>query len=108
MYVCVCMYTYAWMNVCMCVCICMYSSGSRGVGGLTPPSEVFFLACQYMKIPTDLDPNPPPLEEFWPRTPLKEFLDPPLMYVCICMIGCIVCTRMYVHVYMCMCVISHA
>ena len=33
-----------------------------------------------MKIPTDLDPKPPPLEEFWPRTPhpLKEFLDPPL------------------------------
>ena len=36
-------------------------------------------ACQYMKIPTDLDPKPP-FEEFWPRTPppLKEFLDPPL------------------------------
>ena len=34
-----------------------------------------------MKIPTDLDPNPP-FEEFWPRTPpppVKEFLDPPLV-----------------------------
>ena len=32
-----------------------------------------------MKIPVDLDPNPP-LEEFRPRTPppLEEFLDPPL------------------------------
>ena len=43
-----------------------------GVRGVKPPSEgvsSFFLACQYMKIPTDLDPNPPPFEEFWPRTP---------------------------------------
>ena len=48
------------------------SSGSRrggGLGGLNPPSEFFFLACQYMKIPTDLDPKPP-FEEFWRRTPL--------------------------------------
>ena len=33
-----------------------------------------------MKIPVDLDPNPP-LEEFRPRTPLEEFLDPPLLCV---------------------------
>ena len=33
-----------------------------------------------MKIPADLDPNPPPLEEFRPRTPPppEKFLDPPL------------------------------
>ena len=48
------------------------------VGGLTPPpSEVLFLACQYMymKIPADLDSTPP--EEFRPRTP-PPFLGPPL------------------------------
>ena len=61
--------------------------GGGGLGGLNPPSEVFFkiFACQYMKIPTDLDlPPPPPFEEFWPRTPpppLKEFLDPPLPFI---------------------------
>ena len=44
------------------------SSGSRG----------FFLACQYMKIPTDLDPKPP-LRRILAQNPaLKEFLDPPL------------------------------
>ena len=32
-----------------------------GVGGLPPPPQsFFFFACQYMKIPADLDPNPPP------------------------------------------------
>ena len=29
-----------------------------GLGGLTP-SQMFFFACQHMKIPADLDPNPP-------------------------------------------------
>ena len=57
-----------------------------GSGGLTPPQRFFFFACQYMKIPTDLDPNGP--GEFlrtWriPRTYGNsygpgEFLDPPL------------------------------
>ena len=32
--------------------------GGRGV---KPPPSVFF-ACQYMKIPANLDPNPPPLK----------------------------------------------
>ena len=35
-----------------------------------------------MKIPADLDPKPPPLEEFRPRTPApppEEFLDPPMI-----------------------------
>ena len=62
------------------------SSGSRGGGGLgglpPPPSEVlflFFFACQYMKIPTNLDPNPPPFRRILAQNPpLKEFLDPPL------------------------------
>ena len=48
------------------------SGGSWGVGGLnTHTPEVFLLlACQYMKIPADLDPTPPPpFEEFRPRTP---------------------------------------
>ena len=54
-----------------------------GGRGFKPPFRgfLFFFACQHMKIPTDLDPTPPPFEEFWPRTPpppLKEFLDPPL------------------------------
>ena len=43
-----------------------------GVGGLTPPppSEVFFFfACQYMKIPADLDPNPPPPKNSGPEPP---------------------------------------
>ena len=40
------------------------SSGSRGGGrGFNPPPLqrlfLFFFACQYMKIPTDLDPKPP-------------------------------------------------
>ena len=41
----------------------------------------FFLACQYMKIPADLDP-PPPLEEFRPNLPPppEEFLGPPLTH----------------------------
>ena len=39
-----------------------------GVRGFKPPSELFFFACQYMKIPKDLDPKPP----------LEEFLGPPL------------------------------
>ena len=43
--------------------------GVRGFN-LPPPECVF--ACQYMKIPADLDPNPPPLE---------DFLDPPLTCV---------------------------
>ena len=69
------------------------SSGSRGgggLGGLTPPPfrGVFVVACQYMKIPTDLDPNPPPpplrrilAQNTPPPPPVKEFLDPPL-YTC--------------------------
>ena len=70
--------------------VALFSSGSRGgggLGGLTPPFRGCFLcffACQYIKIPTDLDPNPPPFEEFWPRTPpppFKEFLDPPLLFI---------------------------
>ena len=47
---------------CVCVCVCVWG------GGLHPPQSVFF-ACQYMKIPADLDPTPP----------LEEFLDPPLI-----------------------------
>ena len=74
MYVCVCVRAcmYVCMYVCMCVracmhaCmyVCMYVSVADpeggGVRGLKPPFRVFFffLACQYMKIPTD--PNPPP------------------------------------------------
>ena len=55
------------------------SGGSGGGGrGFKAPSEVVFFACQYMKIPADLDPTP--LEEFRSRTspPPEEFLDPPL------------------------------
>ena len=33
------------------------SGGSRGV----KPRQRLFVVCQYMKIPTDLEPNPPPL-----------------------------------------------
>ena len=43
--------------------------------------SIFLLACQYMKIPTDLDPNPPPpLRRILAQNPPppKEFLDPPL------------------------------
>ena len=50
-----------------------------GLGGLTPPPRGFFVvACQYMKIPADLDPkHTHPRPE--PRTPPpEEFLDPPL------------------------------
>ena len=54
----------------------------QGVGGLTPPpSEVVFVfACQYMKIPVDLDPKHPPrrIPAQNPPPPLEEFLDPPL------------------------------
>ena len=40
-----------------------------GLGGLTT-LRGFLFVCQYMKIPADLDPNPPPpLEEFRPRPP---------------------------------------
>ena len=51
--------------------------GGGELGGLTPE---FFLACQYMKIPADLDPNPPPLKNSGPEQPppLEEFLGPPL------------------------------
>ena len=61
------------------------SSGSRGGGrGFNPPLQRFlgFFACQYMKIPTGLDPNPPPppLRRILAQNPppVKEFLDPPL------------------------------
>ena len=59
------------------------SSGSRGgFRGFKPPplQRVFFFACQYMKIPTDLDPiPPPPSKNSGPEPPThKEFLDPPL------------------------------
>ena len=37
---------------------CIYSGGSGGG-----------VACQYMKIRADLDPTPPPVEEFLPRPP---------------------------------------
>ena len=42
------------------------SGGSRGggLGGLNPPFRCVFFACQHMKIPADLDPTPPPPEEF--------------------------------------------
>ena len=55
----------------------------EGFRGLTPPPPRagFCFACQYMKIPADMDPKPPPpLEEFRPRTPPppEEFLGPPL------------------------------
>ena len=45
------------------------AGGGGGVGGLNTPLRGVFFACQYMKIPADLDPNPSPLEEFRPRTP---------------------------------------
>ena len=52
--------------------------GGRGL----PPPPRFFFACQYIKIPADLDPNPPPppLKNYGPEPPppLEEFLDPPL------------------------------
>ena len=60
------------------------SSGSRGgFRGFNPPFRgVFFFACQYMKIPTDLDPKPP-LRRILAQNPppLKEFLDPPLISI---------------------------
>ena len=54
--------------------------GGGGVRGFKPPLRgVFFLACQYMKIPMDLDPKPPPSKNSVPEPhPLEEFLDPPL------------------------------
>ena len=69
--------------------ITMCSSGSRGggeLGGLPPPPPfrgffLFFFACQYMKIPTDLDPNPPPPSKNSgpePPPPFKEFLRRPI------------------------------
>ena len=44
--------------------------GGGGVRGFSThtPQRFFFFACQYMKIPADLDPRPT-LEEFRPRTP---------------------------------------
>ena len=60
-----------------------YSSGSRGGGGVRgfkPPFRGFFFACQYMKIPTDLDPKPPLRRILAQNPPFKEFLDPPLEY----------------------------
>ena len=35
------------------------SGGSRVVRGFNPPPRLFVFACQYMKIPEDLDPTPP-------------------------------------------------
>ena len=55
-----------------------------GVRGFNPHPQSFLLllACQYMKISMDLDPNPPPpLSKNSgpePPPPLEEFLDPPL------------------------------
>ena len=82
-----CMY-FCMLPILCCWSACPYSNSTIRyipVADPTPPPPLqrvfFFFACQYMKIPTDLDPNPPPpFEEFWPRTPppLKEFLDPPL------------------------------
>ena len=45
--------------------------GGGALGGLTPLPRLFFFALlvSIMKISADLDPNPPPLEELWPRTP---------------------------------------
>ena len=55
------------------------SSGSRGGGGFRGFVFLVFFACQYMKIPTVLDPNPPPLRRILAQNPpFKEFLDPPL------------------------------
>ena len=53
-----------------------------------PPSEVvfFFFACQYMKIPTDLDPKPRLRRILAQNPPFKEFLDPPLQ--CISKVVC--------------------
>ena len=79
----------------LCTCQCQRlvsgynSGGSMGVWvrGFNPPSGFFFFACQYMKIPTDLDPNPPPPKNSGPEPPprpppppppAKEFLDPSL------------------------------
>ena len=51
--------------------------GGRGFNP-PPPQRFFFFACQYMKIPADLDPNPPPrrIPAQNPPPPLEEFLDP--------------------------------
>ena len=57
----------------------MHAAADPGGGGGNP-SE-FFFACQYMKIPADLDPKPLLLKEFGPRTPPpEEFLGPPLSW----------------------------
>ena len=52
--------------------------GVGGLGGLTPP-RLFFFACQYMKIPVDLDPTPPPPTLKNSGLPPEEFLGPPLL-----------------------------
>ena len=49
---------YVYIHVCICAYLC--SGWSRGFRGFNPPPPRFFFACQYMKIPADLDPNPPP------------------------------------------------
>ena len=51
-----------------------------GLGGLTPFRGLFYFACQYMKIPADLDPTP--LKNSCPELPppLEKFVDPPLEY----------------------------
>ena len=63
---------YGWMDVCVYVCMheCMDGRtdrymyqwrihwGGAGQGIIPPPPQVFFGACQYMKIPADLDPTP--------------------------------------------------
>ena len=55
-----------------------------GVGGLNPPLQrlfFVFFACQYMKIPMDVDPKPPLRRILAQNPPFKEFLDPPLSLV---------------------------
>ena len=55
--------------------------GGGGLGGLTPLQRLgVFCACQYMKIPTDLDPKPPLRRILAQNPPFKEFLDPPLIW----------------------------
>ena len=47
-------------------------------GRQCPWTSCFIFACQYMKIPTDLDPKPPLRRILAQNPPFKEFLDPPL------------------------------
>ena len=60
---------------------CWHGGVSSGSRDPPPPLQRLFwgfFACQYMKIPTDLDPNPPLRRILAQNPPFKEFLDPPL------------------------------